>query len=342
MAKHQALAGWLYRVCYRIALESKAINDRRKKREKQVRDLPHPVVVPVEPPDWRPWLDLELNRLPEKYRTPIILCDLEGRTRKDAARQLKVPEGTLSSRLATGRRMLAKRMSRYGLSLAGGALSSLLSEGAASALPAPLASATVKIAVLVAAGELTAISTSVGILVKGAFQTMLLAKLKLAVGTVIVVMALGASGLAYRLSAQSVHPYAPAEKAQTENDGKPASELEALRKENELLKLNLRVLLEKMHAQEAELRGLKTTHAVFSPDGQRLVIRNPAGQHVWVWNVRTGKQIRLSGEQQIGKNFHDPKELRRDELQRAVDALEKAVKDLREQLKKQEGKPGGR
>jgi RNA polymerase sigma-70 factor (ECF subfamily) len=59
-----------------------------------------------------PLLDRELSLLPGKYRAAIVLCDLEGRTRKDAARLLKVPEGTLSSRLASGRHMLAKRLAR--------------------------------------------------------------------------------------------------------------------------------------------------------------------------------------------------------------------------------------
>ena len=68
-----------------------------------MKDMPHPEVAPAEARDWVPLLDRELSRLPEKYRAAIVLCDLEGRTRKEAARLLGVPEGTLSSRLAAGR-----------------------------------------------------------------------------------------------------------------------------------------------------------------------------------------------------------------------------------------------
>lgn len=64
--------------------------------------------------DLQPLLDLELARLPDKYRLAIVLCDLEGKTRKQAARQAGLPEGTLASRLARGRALLAKRLSRAG------------------------------------------------------------------------------------------------------------------------------------------------------------------------------------------------------------------------------------
>jgi RNA polymerase sigma factor (sigma-70 family) len=233
VAKRESVGSFLYGVAYRTALDAKAINARRRSREKQVEDMPHPEVRPADVTDWRPWLDRELSRLPEKYRTAVILCDLEGRTRKEVARQLKVPEGTLSSRLATGRRLLAKRLSRYGLSLSG----ALLAENAVSSSVArSLVSSTAKAAVGQAAR-----SHSVDVLVKGALQTMLMAKLKMAVGAVMVVVALGTSGLVYRATGQS----APAV-TERQPDGKPRSELEALRRENELLKLNLEVVLEKV------------------------------------------------------------------------------------------------
>jgi DNA-directed RNA polymerase specialized sigma24 family protein len=69
-----------------------------------MKDMPHPEVLPAEVQDWRPLLDRELALLPWKYQSAIVLCDLEGRPRKEAARQLGVSEGTLSSRLARGSR----------------------------------------------------------------------------------------------------------------------------------------------------------------------------------------------------------------------------------------------
>jgi RNA polymerase sigma factor (sigma-70 family) len=323
VVKRESVGSFLYGVAYRTALDAKAINARRRSREKQVEEMPHPEVTPGELTDWRPWLDRELSRLPEKYRTAVILCDLEGRTRKEAARQLRVPEGTLSSRLAMARRLLAKRLSRYGLSLSG----AVLAEDAASAPVArSLLSSTTKAAV----GQ-AALSRSVEVLVKGALQTMLMAKLKMAVGAVMVVVALATSGLVYRASGQS----APAV-TERRPDSKPRSELEALRRENELLKLNLEVVLEKVRAQEAELRNVKAQLG----QGVKIVGTLADGRHLrWhtgdlgiVWDAQTEKLWTADTLPQAGKNVPNKEELRR-----TVDALEKAVKELREQLKKQEG-----
>src|SRR5436190_933782 len=76
--------------------------------------------------DAQPILDQELSRLPEKYRVPIVLCDLEQKSHKEAARQLGWPQVTLSGRLSRGRDLLATRLSRRGVPLVGGTLAVLL------------------------------------------------------------------------------------------------------------------------------------------------------------------------------------------------------------------------
>jgi RNA polymerase sigma factor (sigma-70 family) len=235
---------WLYEVATRTALEARAVIRRRRARECQVEELPEPAVLPGEPQDWRPLLDQEVRRLPEKYRAAVVLCELEGRTRSEAARQLGLPEGTLSSRLAAARRMLAQRLARRGLVLSGAALAAL----SESTVSAALVGATVRGASLVTMGLAAEVPSTAAVLMKGVLKTMFLAKVKVVMAAVLIVGALGAGGFAY----QTTRP-AP---ARSDTD-KASGELEALRKENELLKLNLRVVLEKVRTQEAEMRALE-------------------------------------------------------------------------------------
>jgi RNA polymerase sigma-70 factor (ECF subfamily) len=117
----ELVGNFLYGVACHVARKARALADRRKAREKQVMDMPESEAASNgEWTDLRPLLDQELGRLPAKYRGPIVLCDLEGKARKDVARQLGWPEGTLSGRLARGRALLAKRLARQGLALSGG------------------------------------------------------------------------------------------------------------------------------------------------------------------------------------------------------------------------------
>ncbi len=255
VVRRESVGCWLYGVAYRTALDAGTRIARRHAREKQVQDMPHPMVTPAEVLDWRPLLDHELNRLPEHYRSAIVLCDLEGRSRREAARLLGVPEGTLSSRLATGRKMLARRLTDCGVALSAAALASGLAEKTASAqVPAALAQTTAQAAALVAAGQLVGVSAPAVALMKGVIEAMLLKKLRLSIGVVMVAAALGAMGFACRPGDATAQQANPAAKG---SDGKPQSELEALRKENELLKFNLQLVLEKAHAQETELQKLR-------------------------------------------------------------------------------------
>jgi hypothetical protein len=145
--------------------------------------MPEPEAVPPDPWDeLQPILDEELARLPDRYRLPIVLCDLEGRTRREVAGQLGIPEGTLSSRLTTARRMLAKRLTRRGLALSGGFLAGVLSQNAVSAcVPTSVLDCTVEAANAFAAGQTAmsgVVSPDVAALTEGVLKAMLLNKLK--------------------------------------------------------------------------------------------------------------------------------------------------------------------
>jgi RNA polymerase sigma-70 factor (ECF subfamily) len=141
-------------------------------------------------------LDEELGRLAQKYRTPLVLFYLEGKTTEEVAGQLGCPKGTVLSRLARGRERLRLRLVRRGMAPSVGLLVGVLAEKAApAAVPAALALGTVKAAVLTAAGQAAsgAIPATVAALTKGVLRAMLLNKLKVA-GVVLLAVAAVAAG----------------------------------------------------------------------------------------------------------------------------------------------------
>jgi RNA polymerase sigma factor (sigma-70 family) len=182
VAPRELVANWLYGVACQTALKARASAAKRRTREKQVLEMPQPEAAEQKTwSDLQPLLDKELSRLPQRQRAVILLCDLEGKTRKQAARQLGVPEGSVAGWLARGRTTLAKRLSRRGLMLSGGALATLMSQSATAGVPATVLAATVKVAGLAATEPAVAtglVSASVAALADGVVKTMLLRKLK--------------------------------------------------------------------------------------------------------------------------------------------------------------------
>ncbi len=186
IASPELLGNWLHGVAHNTARKARAMIAKRHRREKQVTAMPEPEVAEHGlQPDLKPILDHEIRRLSEKYRLPLFLCDLEGKPRREVARQLGWPEGTLSGRLARARRMLARRLAQRGAGVSGGMLAVRLSENAASArVPTMLISATAKAATLFAAGQGTAegaLSASVVALTKGVLKSMLFTKLRIGI-----------------------------------------------------------------------------------------------------------------------------------------------------------------
>src|SRR5262245_51341820 len=92
----QAVANWLYGVARQTAVRLRALSAKRGRREKQVVTMPEPTAAEARDADLLSVLDEELGRLPGHYRGVIVLCDLEGMTRKEAARQLGIPEGSVA------------------------------------------------------------------------------------------------------------------------------------------------------------------------------------------------------------------------------------------------------
>jgi RNA polymerase sigma factor (sigma-70 family) len=193
----EAVGNWLYGVAYRTALEARTRNGKRRARETQVHDMPEPIREPNQLwHDLRPLLDRELSQLPAKYRLPVVLCDLEGQARHEVSRQLQVPEGTLSSRLARGRKLLAGRLARRGITLSAGTLALALASSASTAAPPALVTSTIEAATLCAAGPaaMGALAPSVAALVKGVLNAMLISKLKTGAIALMLVALFGTGG----------------------------------------------------------------------------------------------------------------------------------------------------
>jgi RNA polymerase sigma factor (sigma-70 family) len=186
ISRREQLANWLHGVASRTALDARARAVRRRAREQEALATAIADTGPDDGPargELRAILDEELARLPASYRGPVILCELDGLSRQVAARQLGIPEGTLSSRLARAKDLLRHRLTRRGLAPAVVALEAALAhEARALILPPSLAVSTIEAAARVAAGAslAEAVSASVVTLTQGALHTMLLAKAKVA------------------------------------------------------------------------------------------------------------------------------------------------------------------
>jgi RNA polymerase sigma factor (sigma-70 family) len=203
VGKRGTVGGWLYRVAYRIAMKAKMSRGKRKESEREA--AAGRTFQPSPDSDWqelRPILDEELNRLPEKYRLPVVLCYLEGKTYAEAARDLGWTKGTVSGRLALARGLLRQRLTRRGLLLSPWLLGTLLSGSASgAALPLELTTRTGQAALLLISGHaLTGVvSAHVIALLKAATQTITIGKLKMGVGLVLLtgLLTAGAGLVAY-------------------------------------------------------------------------------------------------------------------------------------------------
>jgi RNA polymerase sigma factor (sigma-70 family) len=256
------LGNWLYGVAHRTALKARAMAAKRRKIERRAVESSGPGALSEGAPDeLLARLDTELSRLPEKYRVPVVLCELEGRSRKEVAGQLHIPEGTLSSRLAHAKKLLARRLSQSGAALSAGSVAALLSRDTASgSVPASLLKSTARVAVLTAG----AVSARVVELTEGVIKAMLLSKLKFVWAVALAaVVGVGAVGLTYRQAAAQAAPsHAPRRVT--------ADELEELRLEVAALRKGLDVTRERVKALEGQVRTLQgRADAARAAGGQR-------------------------------------------------------------------------
>jgi RNA polymerase sigma factor (sigma-70 family) len=253
----QVVASWLYGVAYRTAMKARAMNAKRRTKERQASEMARSdSSEDASHEELLARLDHELNRLPEKYRVPVVLYELEGRSRKDIARLLGVPEGTLSWRLAQAKKLLARRLSRYGTV----ALAALISESAGSGWLSPA----LRASTLKTVFSVEVVSANVLALTEGMMKAMLLTKLKITVcaATLMLVAGVGATGLTYRATAQQ-----PRQESVQANRFQ-ADELESLRLEIEALRKSLQATRERVRTLESELSALKGRFGSPRPGGR--------------------------------------------------------------------------
>jgi RNA polymerase sigma factor (sigma-70 family) len=195
--KRASLASWLYGVALRAAREANRVRTRRRSRERPIETTPGPCVAPPDPQDWRPVLDQALAALPEQYREAVVLCCLEEQTRRQAARRLGIPEGTLSWRLACAKKMLARQLARRGVAPAGAAVAVLAAGAAAAPVPPALVRPTAGAALLALAGQLPAAAAPAAALTKGVLNPMFVTKLKVVAGLLAAATVIGVGGLGF-------------------------------------------------------------------------------------------------------------------------------------------------
>jgi RNA polymerase sigma factor (sigma-70 family) len=186
-----SVASWLHGVALRVAAKARLAAARRRAHERRAGEISAKRIGEQARPDANYWPEVheELGQLPEKYRAPLLLCDLEGLTQQMAARHLDWPLGTLQSRLARGRVELRARLTRRGVGAPAGLMhAGLLTQPAI--IPTALANLTVRTGVLLAIGEPISpalLSASVVALAKAGAKAMnmtRLARVAVAVSTV--------------------------------------------------------------------------------------------------------------------------------------------------------------
>jgi len=305
LARHKPVGGWLHAVAQRVALKARAQTAARRIKERRVDIMPR-----AEPLDELTWqelrgvLDEEIARLPEKYRTAIVLCYFEGRSHDKAAKELGVPKRSLTSRVERGRELLRQRLVRRGITLSVGALATALGEKALAApVAAMLTIKTVKAGMSVAVGKAVAagwISAQAVVLAEEAAAGMLGINGKLVVMVLTLGLAVGGAGVAgYGVLAGKEQP-AKAEQAQTPppkayKDGR-AKKATAIAKEVQSEPLPQGAVARLGVARFSDVG--RPLGLAFARDGTALVAGSWDGT-ITVWDPRT-KQLIKEWESQAG------------------------------------------
>jgi RNA polymerase sigma factor (sigma-70 family) len=298
--KRQSLGSFLYGVAYRTAARARVETAERRSRDRSA-------VVSSYCPDALDELSRaeacavlheEMARLPDKYRRPLVLCYLEGKTHEQAAREMAWPKSSVSGRLKRGCELLRQRLSRRGIALSAGALALLVADQSARAVPALLILTTVRLAAQALAGKATAITAAVGTaggVLKAVIATRMgaLLTLSLVVGLAVA----GASVLASQHEEPKPAPPPPA--ARSAEQRKPDPIAAAIRYDEYGDPLPGGALA---RLGSARLRHAWLHQFLFSADGKTLL--SAGGDNlIRRWEIPSGK---LVGAQSIALPADDP------------------------------------
>ncbi len=178
-----SVASWLHGVAYRVCLRARSATSRRRVHECMAATLAGAGASAFDTGENSHWGELlheELARLPERFRAPILLCDLEDVAYEEAARLLGCPVGTVKSRLARGRARLRVRLARRGLAPSAGILAA---PAVKASLPSTLRDATARAAIRLTMhgpSAVETVSTMAAALTEGMLRSMFLFRLKIA------------------------------------------------------------------------------------------------------------------------------------------------------------------
>ncbi len=299
LRENGSLGPWLYGVAYRTALKARQSTFRRHARE-------HRAAVPetragegaatVERDDLGAALHEEINRLPARYRAPIVLCYFEGRTHDEAAAALRWPVGTVRSYLSRARDRLRSRLTRRGLAPAGWIRAASIETVARAEVPAALRNATI------AAAIRGTPAATVATLANLMLRSLLMTRVKLAAATlctVLIVVSLG-----YALSgapgSQPPNPSDPRSSRIAATPTQPQPRLRASWKEKdarvEVFSPDARYVVSSggegcrlRDTATGRVRAVLTTGpqqlhgALFSPDGRFLFAKVGSDRYKPVW-----------------------------------------------------------
>ncbi|HEY7426047.1 MAG TPA: sigma-70 family RNA polymerase sigma factor [Gemmataceae bacterium] len=289
----ESLAAWLYEVAYHIAARMRAETVRRNIHERQVAGMPRANAdAEVTEREWVAVLDEELNRLPEKYRRPLVLCCLQAKTHAHAAQELGLPVGSISRLLGRARELLRERLSDRGFTVPAALLgTALTAETLTAAVPHSLIVVTAQAARLVVLGAADAVRSAsarpLGLADK-ALQTMSLTRLKMMTVVLILGSVLGGAGLV----AQQTWLGGPPERSSQEQ---PKASPETAAKAAPAAVRNDRFGDPLPSGAIARLGTVRFRHEgeawslVFSPNGKILAALTAS--RVILWDARTGKEI---------------------------------------------------